>query len=44
MNEGFIEDINNILSVGEVPGLFNQKEDYGNIKDKIKKEYKKANQ
>lgn len=37
VNEGFIEDINNILSVGEVPNLFSQKDDYPNIKDRIKK-------
>lgn len=28
VNEGFIEDINNILTVGEVPNLFSQKDDY----------------
>lgn len=42
INEGFIDDINNILTVGEVPNLFSQKEDYPNIKDKIKKEYLRA--
>ena len=39
VNEGFIEDINNILTVGEVPNLFSQKEDYPQIKDRIKKEF-----
>jgi dynein heavy chain len=34
-----MEDINNILTVGEVPNLFTPKEDYGNIKERIKKEY-----
>ena len=28
VNEGFIENINNILTVGEVPNLFSPKEDY----------------
>jgi len=37
-----MEDINNILTVGEVPNLFTPKEDYGNIKERIKKEYIKA--
>ena len=41
MNEGFIEDINNILTVGEVPNLFNPKEDYGIIKDKCKRDFLK---
>jgi len=39
VNEGFIESINNILTVGEVPNLFSPKEDYAGIRDKIKKEY-----
>lgn len=39
LNEGFIEDINNILTVGEVPNLFSAKEDLPAIKDKVKKEY-----
>lgn len=39
INEGFIEDINNILTVGEVPNLFSQKDDYPNIKEKMKKKY-----
>jgi len=42
VNEGFIEDINNILTVGEVPNLFSPKEDYPVIKDKCKREYQKA--
>ena len=42
MNEGFIESINNILTVGEVPNLFSPKEDYAAIRDKIKKEYLKS--
>jgi dynein heavy chain len=44
INEGFIEDINNILSVGEVPNLFSQKDDYPLIKDKVRKEYIKFKQ
>lgn len=39
INEGFIEDINNILTVGEVPNLFSQKDDYPQIKEKMRKEY-----
>jgi len=39
VNEGFIEDINNILTVGEIPGLFSFKEDFPLMKDKVKKEY-----
>jgi len=41
INEGFIEDINNILTVGEIPNLFSQKDDYPNIKDKTRNVYKK---
>lgn len=39
INEGFIEDINNILTVGEVPNLFSQKDDYPQIKEKMRKKY-----
>ena len=42
--ETFLEDINNILSVGEVPNLFSQKDDYPLIKDKVRKEYIKFKQ
>ena len=37
VNEAFIEDINNILSVGEIPNLFS-KEDLQGMRDKLKKE------
>jgi dynein heavy chain len=39
INEAFVEDINNILSVGEIPNLFSPKEDLPAIREKIKKEY-----
>lgn len=39
LNESFIEDINNILTVGEVPNLFSVKEDLPSIRDRIKKDY-----
>lgn len=42
VNEGFIEDINNILTVGEIPGLFSFKEDFPLMRDKMKKEYMNA--
>jgi len=38
-----MEDINNTLTVGEVPNLFTPKEDFGTIKERIKKEYLKEN-
>ena len=34
-----MEDINNILTVGEIPNLFSAKEDLPAIREKIKKEY-----
>ena len=34
--EAFVEDINTILTIGEIPNLFG-KEDMGNIKEKMKK-------
>ena len=36
-NEGFLEDINNLLNNGEVPNLF-ETEDYGNIIDTLQSE------
>ena len=44
INESFVEDINNILTVGEIPNLFSYKEDFPNLKDKLKKDYYKENQ
>lgn len=38
VNEAFIEDVNNILSVGEIPNLFSKDELQG-YKDKLKKDY-----
>jgi len=40
IEEGIIEDINNILSLGEIPNLYQKKEgkdDFAPIKDKLKK-------
>jgi dynein heavy chain, axonemal len=34
-NEGFLEDINNILNNGEVPGMFEDKEDSQKIRDNL---------
>jgi hypothetical protein len=34
--ESFVEDINTILTIGEIPNLFG-KEDMANIKEKMKK-------
>ena len=34
-----MEDINNILTVGEIPNLFSVKEDLPAIREKIRKEY-----
>jgi len=38
-----VEDINNILTVGEIPNLFSPKEDLPAIRDKIKKEWVREN-
>ena len=39
--ESFIEDINNILNVGELPSLFGP-EDHEEIQDEIERQLKKA--
>jgi len=35
MDESFLEDLNNLLNTGEVPNLFDKKEDFEEIKAKI---------
>ncbi len=39
INEAFVEDVNNILTVGEIPNLFSPKEDLPALREKLKKEY-----
>ena len=39
INEAFVEDVNNILTVGEIPNLFSPKEDLPAMREKLKKEY-----
>ena len=39
INDGFVEDLNNILTVGEIPNLFSPKDDLPVIREKIKREY-----
>ncbi len=39
VQESFMEDINNILTVGEIPNLFSPKEDLPAIREKVRKDY-----
>lgn len=39
INEAFMEDLNNILTVGEIPNLFSPKEDLPQIREKVRKDY-----
>jgi len=34
-----MEDLNNILTVGEIPNLFSPKEDLPQIREKVRKDY-----
>lgn len=38
-----MEDLNNILTVGEIPNLFSPKEDLPTIREKIRKDYINVN-
>lgn len=39
VDESFMEDLNNILTVGEIPNLFSPKEDLPMIREKVRKDY-----
>lgn len=41
VNESFLEDVNNMLSAGVVPNIYNA-EELGKIREDMKREYKKA--
>ena len=44
IDDGIIEDVNNILGLGEIPNLFSKKDgkdEFAQIKDKLKKYVKK---
>jgi len=43
IDEAFMEDLNNILTVGEIPNLFSPKEDLPTIREKIRKDYINVN-
>ena len=38
INEGFLEDINNILTVGEIPNLYT-KDDMAGYRDRVRNQY-----
>jgi dynein heavy chain len=43
VDESFMEDLNNILTVGEIPNLFSPKEDLPMIREKVRKDYLNQN-
>ena len=38
MDESFLEDLNNLLNTGEVPNLFDKKEDFEELKKQLNDE------